>query len=253
MNKSIPSFLGAIVFYTTFRIPTFFPLSFERIARWLTLIGLLIGGLLGLVDFIFSEINLPILTGSVLIISLWVYITGGLHLDGVIDTADGLAVSDRKLRLEVMKDSTTGAFGVIAAVILLLIKTVAFSDLNSPSWLCLMIAASWGRWGQLMAIAFYPYLRETGKGAFHKEFLAFPQDCFLGSIFIFILIACQFFFTNHQWWLILVTQLTCAAISLGVGFWFNRQLGGHTGDSYGATVEWSEAFILCLLTIINGG
>jgi adenosylcobinamide-GDP ribazoletransferase len=205
---------------------------------------------LALIDFILTSINLPTLTRSVLIISLWVYLTGGLHLDGVIDTADGLALQDQKRRLEAMKDSVTGAFGVMAATILLLIKTAAFHDLNSNPGLCLMIAASWGRWGQLMAITFYPYLRETGKGAFHKEFLVFPQDCFFGSIFILILIIGQFWFTNHQWWLILLIQLGCATISLLIGFWFNSQLGGHTGDTYGATVEWSEAFILCFLNLI---
>lgn len=250
MNKLIPSFFGAIIFYTTIYIPIFFQPNFERIARWSTLVGLLIGNLLGLVDFIFIQINLPILTRSVLVISLWVYLTGGLHLDGVIDTADGLAVQDSQRRLEVMKDSVTGAFGVMAAVILLLIKTAAFSEINLPSWLCLMIAASWGRWGQLMAIAFYPYLRAKGKGAFHRENCVFPQDGFFGSIFIIILIICQFFFTNHSFLLIFVTQLGCAAIALFTGFWFNHQLGGHTGDTYGATVEWSEALILCFLTII---
>ena len=250
MSNLIPSFFGALVFYTSFKIPTSVPLNFERIARWLTLIGLLIAGLLGFVNFIFREVNLPVLTRSVLIVSLWIYFTGGFHLDGVMDTADGLAVLDPKRRLEVMKDSFTGAFGVMAAIIVLLIKTASLSELNGNSWLCLMMAASWGRWGQLMAIAFYPYLRETGKGALPKKSLVFPDDCFFGSIFTIVLITAQFFFTNHSWWLIFGTQLGCAIISLLTGFWFNQKLGGHTGDTYGATVEWSEALILCLLTII---
>lgn len=249
MNKLIPSFFGAIMFYTTLRVSPIFQPEFERISRWLTLIGILIGSLLGFVDFIFQAVNLPILTRSILIISVWIFLTGGLHLDGVIDSADGLAVQDENRRLEVMKDSVTGAFGVMAAVILILIKTFAFSEINSQRWLILIMATTWGRWGQLMAIAFYPYLRETGKGAFHKQSFLFPQDCLFGSIFIIPLILGQIFFTNSPWWLIIIIQLICAAIALITGFWFNNQLGGHTGDTYGATVEWSEAFILCFLTI----
>lgn len=250
MSKLISSFWGAIIFYTTISLPKNLQPDFVRICRWLTLVGFLIGFLLGFADFILTQINMPILTRSVLIIGMWIYLTGGLHLDGVLDTADGLAIVDSSRRLEVMKDSLTGAFGVMAGVILLLIKTAAFSDIDSIPWLVLIITASWSRWGQLMAIAFYPYLRETGKGAFHKESLVLPQDCLIGSIFIIPLMVAQFFFTNYSWWLILLTQLGCAAIALLTGFWFNLKLGGHTGDTYGATVEWSEAFILCLFTII---
>lgn len=250
MFNLISSFFGAVVFYTVFPLPNFLPLSFKRVARWLTLIGLLIGSLLGLINFIFLQINLPVLTRSVLIVSLWVYFTGGLHLDGVIDTADGLAVPESKRRLEVMKDSHTGAFGVIAAIILLLIKTASFSELDGNYWLYLLFAAVWGRWGQLMAIALYPYLRATGKGAFHKQSLVLPTDCVFGSILMLIPITLQRLFTNYSWCLILLIQLGCAIIPLGIGFWFNRKLGGHTGDTYGATVEWSEALILSFLTIV---
>lgn len=252
MNKLIPSFFGAIAFYTIIKIPTFFQPSFERIARWISFVGLLIGNLLWLADFGLTQVNLPVLTRSVLIVSFWIYLTGGLHLDGVIDTADGLAIQgDQKRRLEVMKDSVTGAFGVMAAIIVVLIKTFALSELTFNFWLSLMIVSSWSRWGQLMAIAFYPYLRAEGKGAFHKENLNFPQDCFFGSMFIPILVICEFLLTNQQWWLILLTQLGCAVIALLTGFWFNHKLGGHTGDTYGATIEWSEAFILCFLTAFS--
>jgi adenosylcobinamide-GDP ribazoletransferase len=209
----------------------------------------MIGSLLGIVDIIFEQINLPILTRSVLIIAIWIYLTGGLHLDGVIDSADGLGVQDQQRRLEVMKDSLTGAYGVIASVILLLLKTAALTDLSSSRWFALICATTWGRWGQLMAISLYPYLRETGKGAFHKESLNLPQDLIVGSIFIPLLMLTQFFILDHSWWLIFLIQLICATISLLIGYWFNRKLGGHTGDTYGAVVEWSEAFILCFFTI----
>jgi adenosylcobinamide-GDP ribazoletransferase len=61
-----------------------------------------------------------------------------------------------------------------------------------------------------------------------------------------------FFSYQHSQQSLVILGMTCgaAAIALLCGWWFARQLGGHTGDSYGAIVEWSEAFILCLLTLV---
>ena len=181
-------------------------------------------------------------------VGIWVVLTGGLHLDGAIDTADGLAVPDRERRLEVMKDSVTGAFGVMAAVILLLLKTASLSELQCDLWLALMVSAGWGRWGQVVAIAFYPYLRPTGKGAFHKNSFSFPQDILFGLVFLLSLSVLQLFLNPHKWWIAIGTVFAGCAISTLTGFWLYLQLGGHTGDTYGAVVEWTEALLLCLFT-----
>ncbi len=242
------SFLGSIVFYTTIPLPAGWVLEFEQIARWAPLIGLIIGGFLGLVDETLHLIGIPILTRSVLIVAIWIALTGGLHLDGAIDTADGLAVLDQQRRLEVMKDSVVGAFGVMAAVILLLLKTMALSDIHSYRWLGLMASAGWGRWGQVVAIAAYPYLRPTGKGAFHKKSLRFPHDIILGLIFLLGLSLLQLFLNPNRWWIAIEVVIAGCAIAILTGFWFYRQLQGHTGDIYGAVVEWTEALLLCLFT-----
>jgi len=64
-----------------------------------------------------------------------------------MDSADGLAVQNPQRRLQVMADSATGAFGAMAAIALVLIKTAALTDLDSYRWLALMAASGWGRWG----------------------------------------------------------------------------------------------------------
>jgi adenosylcobinamide-GDP ribazoletransferase len=240
------SFLGAVTFYTTISFPRTWQLEFTQIARWAPCIGLLLGGLLGLIDTSLAYVGLPELTRSALIVAVWLALTGGLHLDGVMDAADGLAVGDRDRRLEVMRDSTTGAFGVMAAVVVLLLKVTALRDLQSFRFLAMMGAAAWGRWGQLAAIAFYPYLRATGKGAFHKENLR-PQDLFFGLFFALGLSGVAWIHP-HPWRIALGMSLTGGAIALLTGFWFYRQLGGHTGDTYGAVVEWTEALSLCVFT-----
>jgi adenosylcobinamide-GDP ribazoletransferase len=244
------SFLGAVTFYTTIPLPSGWPLEFRGIARWAPLIGLLIGGLLGIVDTVLQQVGVPILTRSALIVVCWIALTGGLHLDGAMDTADGLAVQDPQRRLDVMVDSATGAFGAMAAVALLLLKTAALTNIEANRWFALMMAAGWGRWGQVGAIAFYPYLKPTGKGAFHKEAIRTPQDILLGLFLLLGLCGFAIGLDQGSIWTTLVMAVGGSAIALMTGAWFHHQLGGHTGDTYGAVVEWTEALFLCLLTTL---
>jgi adenosylcobinamide-GDP ribazoletransferase len=237
--QEVKSFLGAIVFYTILPIPIAWT-CFHRIARWTPLVGLLLGLILGGLDLGLAGLHLPLLTRSVLVIGVWVYWTGGLHLDGVSDTADGLAVTDPQRRLAVMSDSVTGAFGVMAVTMVLFLKIAALTDINEHRTLALMMAAQWGRWGQVMAIALYPYLKPMGKGAFHKASFRSPQDCFGGLLGLIGI--------GFGGWTGAISIVMGGSLALGTGYWIYRRFGGHTGDTYGAVVEWIEALFLCFLT-----
>jgi adenosylcobinamide-GDP ribazoletransferase len=165
-----------------------------------------------------------------------------------MDTADGLAVQDRQRRLDVMADSATGAFGAMAATAVLLLKTAALTDLETYRGVALMASAGWGRWGQVVAIAFYPYLKPTGKGAFHKEAIRIPQDILLGFFLLLALCSLPLLLDRNTALVSLGMVMGGSAIALLTGAYFNRKLGGHTGDTYGAVVEWTESLCLCLLT-----
>lgn len=247
-RQAVQSFLGSILFYTKLPLPSWVPIKFDRIVRWCPGIGLLLGGILGGIDWLLMGLGFPPLVRSVGIVALGVCLTGGLHLDGVSDTADGLAVTDPERRLAVMKDSVTGAFGVMAIALILLLKSAALSELTTNRGLGVMLAMGWGRWGQVAAIAFYPYLRSEGKGALHTATFKSPQDLLLGLFFLLLFSAGWIYWQPQQWLAILVITFFSAAIALLTGWWFNRQFGGQTGDTYGAIVEWSEALILCSLT-----
>ena len=244
------SLVGAVTFYTCIPIPAGWALEFRAIARWAPLIGLLIGGILGIIDFGWQYLGVPVLTRSAGIVVCWIALTGGLHLDGVMDTADGLAVQDRNRRLDVMADSATGAFGAMAAIAILILKTVALSDLDSYRWLALMAACGWGRWGQQVAIARYPYLKLTGKGAFHKAAITSLRDVLPSLLLLLGLSGLQILLDRNSVVFVLVTASAGSAIAFLTGAWFNYQLGGHTGDTYGAVVEWTEALLLCVLTAL---
>ncbi|MEO0824096.1 MAG: adenosylcobinamide-GDP ribazoletransferase [Cyanobacteria bacterium J06635_15] len=242
---------GAIAFYTILPIPESWPLAFDRIASFAPLVGVMLGVSLGALDWGLGALGMPLLTRSVLVVLVGIALTGGLHLDGAMDSADGLAVLDPERRLTVMADSATGAFGAMAAIAILGLKIAALSELNGGRWVTLMAIAGWGRWGQVVAIARYPYLKAEGKGAFHKAAIRPGQDWIPGVLLLGGVSALAWVCNPDAGGMALGMGIGGAAIALSSAAWFNDKLGGHTGDTYGAVVEWTEALLLALLTMLQ--
>ncbi|MBD2386911.1 adenosylcobinamide-GDP ribazoletransferase [Cylindrospermum sp. FACHB-282] len=240
---------AAIIFYTAIPLPYINGLDFGGVARLAPGVGLMIGGILGLLDGVMNFLGMPVFTRSGLVVGVWIAITGGLHLDGAMDTADGLAVGDPERRLVVMADSATGAFGAMAAIALVLLKTTALIDLSENRSLVLMAACGWGRWGQQVAIARYPYLKPTGKGALHQEAITSLQDLLPGLFLLIGLSGLILLLYPKGLFLAVGMIFAGSAIATLTAAWFNHKLGGHTGDTYGAVVEWTEALFLCVLTM----
>ncbi len=242
---------AAIAFYTVLPVPIGWALEFQSVSRWVPWVGVLLGAGLGVSDRLLDSVGMTSLLRSAVVVGLWVWITGGLHLDGAMDAADGLAVQNPERRLQVMSDSATGAFGAMAAIALMGLKTVALADITSMRWFALMVAAGWGRWAQQVAIARYPYLKPTGKGAFHKAALRSMTDTVPGLMLMLGLSALPLGLHGSDGW-----ALVLGAAGAGLGYallipaWFNRRLGGHTGDTYGAAVEWTEAGVLVILALL---
>lgn len=248
------SWLGALTFYTCLPLPQHWRMEFRWIARWAPWVGALIGLILGLSDGWLSLAGMPLLVRSALTVAMGLLLTGGLHVDGVMDSADGLAVPDTgeqdiRRRLEAMADSRMGAFGGMAVVVLILLKVLALGAIEDSRLFVLVGVSMWGRWGQQWAIARYPYLKKDGKGAFHKSALptiGHTVPCLLS------LLGIQALWMALGWISLPIGLLMTGGgvvFSLLTSAYFNWQLGGHTGDTYGAVVEWTEALLLCALTI----
>jgi len=253
LGRSLAQFLASLTFYTLLPIPFAKRHEFHRIARFAPWVGLLLGLMLGMADWGLGALGMNAGLRTAIIVVSGLGLTGGLHMDGAMDSADGLAVMEPKRRLSVMSDSVTGAFGVMVAMSLLLLKFAALMALPVDPisrTVALMAAMGWGRWGQVLAIDRYVYLKAEGKGAFHKRQLRSPDDLWLGLIALLGLSALFIWFYPYRWILAVGMVLGGFAIAFGTGAWFDRQLGGHTGDTYGAVVEWTEALLLCLLTLL---
>ena len=245
--------LGALVFYTQIPLSHTLPLDFDGIARFAPLVGLFIGVLLNITIGLsgYTGLSSPLI--SALVVSLWIFITGAIHLDGAMDMADALGVTNCR-RLDVMRDSHTGAYGAITATVIILLKTLALSSILSSqfstlnSQFLIPLICGWSRWAQLIAIARFPYLRESGKGKLHKKAVTSFRDA-LPSALILIAIAISGYYLNLLT-LEQILMLPIVTVFFGWGFsvWIARQFGGHTGDTYGAVVEWTEVVLLCLMS-----
>lgn len=251
-KKRVLKAVASIIFYTSIPMPYVENLKFGEVAHFAPAVGLIIGGVLGLFDIVTNFLGMSVFTRSALVVVSWIAITGGLHLDGAMDSADGLAVMDKERRLEVMSDSATGAFGAMAAIVLVLLKTVALIDIPENRWLILMAACGWGRWGQILAIARYDYLKPTGKGAFHKQAIRSYKDVLPPIILLLSLSGVALLINQNNLILAITMIIIGSTFAFLTGAWFNHKLGGHTGDTYGAVVEWTEALFLCAMTITTG-
>lgn len=244
------SLLGALIFYTICPIPNHWQPSFLRISRWCPFIGVMLGFVLACVFWGLSLLNTPYLLKSVMLVSLWLALTGGLHLDGAMDSADGLAVTDSERRIEVMKDSMTGAFGVMSAMVIFALKVSAVSELSIDQWWVLPLTLGWGRWSQVTAIAFYPYLKDKGKGAFHTQDFQYPVDLFTSLLPILFISISSTFSPQGNYLNPLFISTTGIITALSISSWFQAQFKGQTGDTYGAAVEWTESIVLSIAVII---
>ena len=174
-----------------------------------------------------------------LVLALGSWLSGGLHLDGAMDTADGLAAGQRCL--EAMDDSRVGASGVQALLQLLLLRVAAWSLLAAgplPA-LGLVWAALWGRIAPLLAMQAFPYLRATPA--------PLPFTGSTGAACCRSSGARSAAAGAHPWrgrlgwpWLGWLGLLPAVLVPWQLG----RRLGGHSGDSYGACVEWSVELLL---------
>ncbi|MBD1193294.1 adenosylcobinamide-GDP ribazoletransferase [Vulcanococcus sp. Clear-D1] len=239
---------GAWIFYSVLPLPPGITPRFERIARFAPWVALVIGGLeaalwqglagAGLV----AQLALVLALGSAL--------SGGLHLDGAMDTADGLAAGPQR-RLEAMDDSRVGASGVQALLQLVLVRIGGLALLAVAAPWGLVWAAVWGRIAPLVAMQLFPYLREPGTGtaAFHRRHWQgwwaelVPSLMLLGALTALALR----FAAGPWWWLGWLGLLPAVLVPLELG----RRLGGHSGDSYGACVEWTVSWSLLLMGLIS--
>jgi adenosylcobinamide-GDP ribazoletransferase len=181
-----------------------------------------------------------------LLVTAWILLTGGLHLDGLADSADAWigGLGDREKTLAIMKDPNCGPAGVSAIVLIILLKFVSLHSLNiAGEWIAVVLAIVLARTVLPLLFLTTLYVRNNGLGSTLAAFQ--PRH---GSIFVIILtVALIFLLTGDRYsWLI----LTAIAVFLLLRHIMLRRIGGTTGDTAGALVEITEAAVLLVAVAV---
>jgi adenosylcobinamide-GDP ribazoletransferase len=240
MTTLLAAFQFLTIFPAIIRRP-FTVLELGRAVGYFPVVGLALGGVLfGLGSGL--QLMFPMQVVANFILVAWLLLTRALHFDGFLDTCDGLfGGSTPERRLEIMRDSRVGAFGVAGGVMLLLTKYAAIISL--PHLSGLLLAPVMGRWATTLAVFAFPYAREKGLGRDMKDNTHWQQ------VMIATLVATLAAWLFADWAGVLVLVVAGVTLWLGAGF-ILRSIPGLTGDSYGALCEVVEAVSLLVFVLI---
>ncbi len=165
-------------------------------------------------------------------------VTGGLHLDGLADSADALfSWRPREKKLEILRDSRIGTMGALALVLVLATKLGALLALGASWWKGALIAPVYGRWSVVYGMAFFPPARPDGLGAGIRSRLR------VGHLAPATLLALSVGAALSPA-LTALLALVVVAVTHATARAMTRSLGGLTGDTYGALSEIAEVTVL---------
>lgn len=241
---------GIIDFVTGFQFLTRIPIvsqsewsveSFGRSVKFFPIIGGIIGLLLfGFVYVIqyLSGSRVPIHAIGIGVILFEIFLTGGLHCDGLMDTVDGVfSGRPREQMLEIMKDSRVGAFGAMAFSLLILVKYSLMMDIEFNLLpLALLVMPIVGRIAVVVGIVFYPYARANGLGKVFYECSHRQTLCVAGITALLLVVPLGK--------IAIISTVIGVAVAVAFCQYVNKKLGGLTGDVYGAIVELTEVIAL---------
>lgn len=236
----------ALRFLTAVPMPGLPPMKEANIARAIAafpLAGFLIGVLGAGAGWASGWLWGPELRAVVVVVA-WMVATGGLHLDGLADSADALfSWRPRERKLEIMKDSRIGTMGALALIASVLLKVGALYSLGPAWWVGALLAPMWGRWADVYGIYGFPAAGEGGMGrAFHDRVRR--RDFVFATVFA-LLIGGLVLFPGGA-----AVGLVVLAVTYLLARWMVAALGGLTGDTYGALSEVGEVVALLVLAAL---
>lgn len=220
------------------------PQQIGRSLLFYPLVGLLLGLALLALEWVLGDTST--LLEAALLLAAWVALSGGLHLDGLADTADAWVggYGDRERTLAIMKDPRSGPIAVVVLVLVLLLKFAALVALLEQGPIAALLLAPWLA-RALLPLLFMttPYVRAGGLGQALAEHLprrelpwVLGAHALLGLVFGFV-------------------ALVALVAALALFAWWRRgllqRLGGTTGDTAGALVELAEVAVLVALALLG--
>lgn len=220
------------------------PEQWGRAVLAFPLAGLAIGLLLTLTSILLTNTATSLLQAGILL-TLWVLLTGALHLDGLADTLDAWVggMGDKDNTLRIMKDPASGPIGVTAILLVLLLKLISLDSLlHNGHWLALLLIPVLARTNLILLLLTLPYAKTSGMGHAMQHHL--PTAPAWGIIWLTALLTALISPMLLLIWLL--SLLTYAAYRRAL----QQRLGGTTGDTAGAWVELSETLMLLTASLL---
>lgn len=243
----LTSFALAVQFLTRIPLSINITVTDERLGQsvlFYPLVGLLIGLFLLLLTQLLPEQLFAL--NAAIILSVWVLLTGGLHLDGLADCSDAWAggLNNKQRSLKIMQDPAIGSVAVIILLLVLLLKWIAIQNLLQADLALsfLMLAPFLGRLSILMLMLSTPYISENGLGSAMQQHL--PRSA--ARLIVCVSLLLCFWLTSIYILLSMILLIYC------IRYLAIRRIQGVTGDVYGASVELVEAIVLVSLTLLYG-
>ncbi|MGD8700880.1 MAG: adenosylcobinamide-GDP ribazoletransferase [Desulfosarcina sp.] len=234
--------IASLQFITAIPLGKQQPFDAKGIMVHFPLAGLAIGLVLASFDHL-AGLLWPQMVVAVLDVVLLAAISGGLHLDGLADTADGLCSHrERKQALAIMKDSRVGAMGMVAVVCLLLTKAAALGHVDQNRFMALTLVPAYARTAMLCGLRWLPYARSEGGTA--SAFFKTPV-----SAADFRWAAVPVIMSLFLGWQALLLNLLFAGVTVALIVLYRSKLGGITGDLLGAMAEIVETVLFVAMCL----
>jgi adenosylcobinamide-GDP ribazoletransferase len=242
-------FLGALMFMTRLPVGKGYVFRSEDLPRstvYFPIVGAMIGSLAGLV-LLCSEPFFPPVVTVLFCMGTTVLLTGALHEDGLADAMDGLLGGrETRQRLEIMRDSRLGSYGALALWFSLTAKAFILTSLLEEGVLkavtALIVAQGLGRAATVALLFSHPYVRSDQSKASPFGNAVTLKKALLASIFPVLL---SFVLLGNK---SVLTLIAAAAGTWAAGRYFQRKIGGITGDCLGAASQLIE--LVCYLSLV---
>ena len=247
----------ALLFKFMTRLPVGFEPKFDsdnlgKSMKFFPIVGIVMGLILFGFYWGLSYIVYSPLVMAVILVIIEVVLTGGLHLDGLADTFDGIfSYRSKQKMLEIMKDSRLGTNGGLVLILYFMLKVALLYEIEMimgvPSGLVLLLVPAFARLNSVVNCASAPYARPTGMG---KTFVDNTNACGVAiaatTVLIFGGIVCKLFLLSYM-----ILGIIPVLMILGYIFakLMTRKIGGITGDTLGAVVEISEILTIFMLYV----
>ena len=228
------------------------PEDLARSTDYFPVVGVIIGLILAGLNWLLGLL-LPSAVVNVLLIVSLAAISGALHLDGFVDTCDGIAGHKTpEERWQVMRDSRAGSFGIVGVCCLLLVKYISLNNVPETllmATLVLMPVVS--RWAMVYAIFFYPYAKPSGLGKAFKQGAGWRMFAIATVITLVVAIVLARLANVTYFYLAgLAIMLAIWVIVVIMAAYLKRKFAGLTGDTYGAINEAAEVCVLLLVCLL---